>query len=510
MLFVNDDTNNDELFRRAAENYPLKTDNPDWDAVLAKMNTANTGMEEPAPADKKRKKNHRYLLLLLLLIPLAIFETKTSYFRDMAGKHDSQGKPGNISSSNPGTASTDNSNTATIPAGDNKLTGDQNILLTATTTSTSGAVDQKENLQEKPDQPVSTTDPAKNTARNVVAGNKQETSLTSSNKRRYGSKQKSAMKISAAETGNEEVVVVQYPDTKNKLKNKNLNSKSVTVESTSDNTTTTQQSPEQKKIAAKQKITIAGADAETSSAVADKDDKDAGKDKTVKEEQVTTAADKKQTDKKESTDKPLAKEDKKKQKQKHFYVGAIAGPDFSAVKLQSLKRTGMGYGLLAGYRITRKLSVETGILQDKKYYSTAGRYFDPKGMNLPAYYSLEYVDGTCKMLEVPLNITYTFRQGSRSGWFGSVGASSYFMQNESYRCDVVYNNYRYSRDWDYNTKSTNIFSVINISGGYTYKLGRIGTIRLEPYVKIPVRKIGTGKLPIQSGGIYLGFIKDIF
>ena len=27
----------EDIFRRAAENYPLKTDNPDWDAVRKKM-----------------------------------------------------------------------------------------------------------------------------------------------------------------------------------------------------------------------------------------------------------------------------------------------------------------------------------------------------------------------------------------------------------------------------------------------------------------------------------------
>jgi hypothetical protein len=52
--------------------------------------------------------------------------------------------------------------------------------------------------------------------------------------------------------------------------------------------------------------------------------------------------------------------------------------------------------------------------------------------------------------------------------------------------------------------------VINISAGYTYKLGKIGDLRFEPYIKLPVSKIGTGNLPIQSGGIFIGFTKDIF
>ncbi len=74
MLLVNDDTNNnDELFRRASEHYPLKTDSADWEAVRAKMNAA---ADAPEPALPKKKRNYKYLLLLLLLIPLFIFENK--------------------------------------------------------------------------------------------------------------------------------------------------------------------------------------------------------------------------------------------------------------------------------------------------------------------------------------------------------------------------------------------------------------------------------------------------
>lgn len=61
MQSVNDDM--DDLFRKAAQHYPLKTDSANWDSVLNKMDAT-----EPAtPA--KTKKNFRKLLWLLLLIP---------------------------------------------------------------------------------------------------------------------------------------------------------------------------------------------------------------------------------------------------------------------------------------------------------------------------------------------------------------------------------------------------------------------------------------------------------
>ncbi|GAC1592177.1 MAG: hypothetical protein NVS3B8_05850 [Chitinophagaceae bacterium] len=53
MLHVNEDIN-DELFRKAAENYFIGADNPDWETVLNKMNTGDATLHETvAPQNKK-------------------------------------------------------------------------------------------------------------------------------------------------------------------------------------------------------------------------------------------------------------------------------------------------------------------------------------------------------------------------------------------------------------------------------------------------------------------------
>ena len=66
MQHVNDDM--DELFRRAAENYPLDTNSANWNKVLAAMQDQNQAKTTP---EKKRKNNGRFLWLLLLL-PLGL------------------------------------------------------------------------------------------------------------------------------------------------------------------------------------------------------------------------------------------------------------------------------------------------------------------------------------------------------------------------------------------------------------------------------------------------------
>ena len=72
MQHVNDDM--DELFRRAAEGYPLNTDSADWNAVVKKLE-----LERSLPAKKEnRNKNYKHLLWLLLLLPLGVYKNYIS------------------------------------------------------------------------------------------------------------------------------------------------------------------------------------------------------------------------------------------------------------------------------------------------------------------------------------------------------------------------------------------------------------------------------------------------
>jgi len=61
MQYVNDDM--DELFRRAAENYPLDTNSANWNKVLAGLQEQNINKTIP----EKKRNNGRFLWLLLLL-----------------------------------------------------------------------------------------------------------------------------------------------------------------------------------------------------------------------------------------------------------------------------------------------------------------------------------------------------------------------------------------------------------------------------------------------------------
>lgn len=485
MLQINDDIN-DELFRRAADSYPLKTDNADWGAVVNKMNSDDT-TDEQVVITKKRKNNYRFLLLLLLIIPFIIFENINSTSHKNISKNNNDKEDITTTAKIITTKTNENStlnNKTEVP-----------ILTTDATQPDSFHSDNRLHIRSA----------SQNT--NILASAPVEKVQNENIKQTYTSGQKSKMNINNSKPEADDQQITEAALTKsNKHKKKIKAASAIVIKNGSQakddlvkKETTVADNNLVQPDDSETKMTTTGQDKKTG-AVAETD--------SLKDSTKTTIA--KTLPEKESKKTGVEENKKKKSATKHFYAGLIIGPDFSTIKLQSVKKTGLSYGFLLGYRFNKKWSIETGLLQDRKYYSTDGKYFNTKNLNYPPSYKIEYVTGVCKMMELPVNISYIFYKRKRSGLFGSAGVSAFFMQHESYIYDINYYGNRYSRSYEYDNKSKSIPAIVNISAGYTYKVGKIGDLRIEPYIKLPISKIGTGKLPIQSGGVFIVFTKDIF
>ena len=105
------------------------------------------------------------------------------------------------------------------------------------------------------------------------------------------------------------------------------------------------------------------------------------------------------------------------------------------------------------------------------------------------------------MFEIPVDIRFDFAAKKNHGFFAKTGLSSYLMTSENYTVNYPNN---YSGRWKNDSLKNNIFSILQISGGYERVISDKTKIRVEPYVKIPLQGIGKGDMPISSFGIYLG------
>jgi hypothetical protein len=199
-------------------------------------------------------------------------------------------------------------------------------------------------------------------------------------------------------------------------------------------------------------------------------------------------------------------------KHSHGYIGVFGAPDFSTVRFQPLKGVGTTFGMLLGYSFNERWAVETGLSLDRKSYYTSGEYFNTKKVTMPpGYTKLLNADGTCYMWEIPVNVRYNFNTSPRMKWFATAGLSTYLMTSEEYSYEAAnWSSTPTEGYWNIHKPSQYWFSIVNLSAGFEQRVGKIGNLRLEPYVRIPLSGIGTGSLPILSAGVNIGFTRQLW
>lgn len=188
-----------------------------------------------------------------------------------------------------------------------------------------------------------------------------------------------------------------------------------------------------------------------------------------------------------------------------FYVALVGAPDVSTVRFFSIEKPMANVGVVLEYRLTSRLRVSTGLLRSTKQYVArrADYDFGAYAANITHRY-FDDVDGSCTVLDVPLNLRYDLLTRPQYRLYGSAGLSSFFMQREQYSYAYT-ENYRPGY-WqgEYVNVNRHYLSVLNLSAGYERALSARWSLQAEPYLKLPLAGIGNGKLRLTSAGVFLG------
>ena len=187
------------------------------------------------------------------------------------------------------------------------------------------------------------------------------------------------------------------------------------------------------------------------------------------------------------------------------YVGVVVGLDMSSVEFGSVK-TGNNKGLLVGYAFNNRWSVESGLLWNKKQFSADGSYYKADGYVPQAGLTILDVNSTSQLYELPLNVKYTILTG-RNQLFATAGVSSYLIKRENIDLHYDWNGQQGNQYYDYSNTSKHWLSVANLSVGYTVPVGSFGSLRLEPYVKMPLKELGVCNMRVTSMGLNVGLTK---
>jgi hypothetical protein len=186
-------------------------------------------------------------------------------------------------------------------------------------------------------------------------------------------------------------------------------------------------------------------------------------------------------------------------------IGVSFAPEFSEVKHTNYaNRLGTGFGITLGYQIMNRLSINSGLIYSHKYYQANDQSFHLTSNLSPQGLRIEYVNGSLKMFEIPLNLRYDISTKENSTFFVNAGISSYIMQKQNY----LYYCHRYNGfgpgGWykqDYDVQQNFWFSTINLSAGFETGLSRSMSLQVDPYIKIPVKGVGIGNVQLSSYGV---------
>jgi hypothetical protein len=186
-----------------------------------------------------------------------------------------------------------------------------------------------------------------------------------------------------------------------------------------------------------------------------------------------------------------------------FAVRFGYAPDMSSVGLKNFSRPGSAVSMMAEWAVFKRAYLQVGTIWSNKVYNANAGDYQISWLHYYGPYPTT-VEGECKVFEVPLNVRFDIFQGEVSRWFASAGTTSYHMNSEWYK-------YYYENESDPKIDKRSradatgwyLFSHLNASAGYEYRLTRRLSLIAEPYVRIPLKRVGYGKVNLFTTGAWI-------
>lgn len=182
---------------------------------------------------------------------------------------------------------------------------------------------------------------------------------------------------------------------------------------------------------------------------------------------------------------------------KGLYIGVTLGPDLNVAPSLNYGKVGFNAGVLAHYYFNSRWFITTGAVYSKKLYGATSKDYTA-WTNGSAPYDLVKVNANCDVLDIPVNMNYTFLQVNNNTVSATLGLSNYFMLKEQYQ--YLYKSYP---KWEQTVENQNqhYLAILNVGALYQHPAGRRLIIGVQPYAKIPLHGVGLGQVKLYSAGV---------
>lgn len=187
-------------------------------------------------------------------------------------------------------------------------------------------------------------------------------------------------------------------------------------------------------------------------------------------------------------------------KNRSLAFSLLVSSDYNGVDNLNDGKLGNDLGLLVTLGLTKRWSFSTGGIYAKKLYGAGYSSYSPQKDIWTGYYP-KWVDADCRVLDIPLNINYTFLNRKRTTLSAGTGISSYIMLKEYYQFTYYRANSTDPKDYTLVNENQHWLSVLNLQASYERKLTQRLSISLQPYMKIPISEIGFARVKLESLGM---------
>jgi hypothetical protein len=186
---------------------------------------------------------------------------------------------------------------------------------------------------------------------------------------------------------------------------------------------------------------------------------------------------------------------------RRFSFGVFASPDFSFTSSMHFVSPGISEGIFGEYHANNHWSFFVGVMRSSKVYASNNTDYQATDKYWAYKSKTNRIDGSCAVIDVPINVKYHFYHRSNHLLFASAGISSYFMLHEKY--SFIYTDGSPEKSWSYNERENYFFSLVNLSVGYEHYLNKFFSLQVEPFVKVPVNTIGDGEIKLLTTGMFV-------
>src|SRR5699024_7869894 len=169
--------------------------------------------------------------------------------------------------------------------------------------------------------------------------------------------------------------------------------------------------------------------------------------------------------------------------------------------LSNFYTPGHKLGATVEYSFSRNFAISVGVIYSNVQYKAPGSKYDA----LYGFWTNGIVPqsttGECALIDIPIQLKYNFWHFDRSRFYATAGFSSYIMLNEAYYFDYARQNETgLVQSWEERTGTRHWMSNASFSIGYEFDIKPTLSLRVAPFLRLPLRDIGWAHVRLYSVG----------